>query len=611
MSVVRGELGVDTFADERKLEPRKVWLLFLAGTAVLLIGVAVQYALPIYSLNPQMLLAGNAVVEVSRAGLCFFIFGVRWLTRGFRADSQSMFISSSFLALGILTVARLLTFPGMPLAGSYSELVDAPYFRAFHNFSDSLYYDVVVRLSIGGLLLIGAMLPSNRLVKPSSMNYYPVAFIAYAAVALGVISACDHLLPPLYVEGIGMTSLKANSDLVAIVITFLAALVYARLALRTGERGYILVSIGLLMMTEAQFVLNRVTGPLDTVVLVGRVIALAAWFVIFIGIVKPSLIRPYEHLEHAKREIDIASDNLAVLSRNIMERREAEQRILALNAELEHKARALEASNRELESFSYSVSHDIRAPLRTIDGFSRFLIDEEGPKLSEQGKDYVVRIRKSCDRMGLIIEDLLKLSRVMRGEISIREFDISSLARSVAEEIREINPNRDLEFVACGPEIVEGDERMLRIAIENLLHNAWKFTSKTSHAKVEFGVTRQDGERVFFVRDNGAGFDMKYSGKLFRPFERLHEESEFPGTGIGLASVQRVMERHGGRVWAEGKVGEGATFYFTLGEKPTVVRSIHDLEIPWLTGDGEARPVVPSERAAGYDVDPTVLAPQI
>ena len=569
MSEVGGQAGEDAFVNEGKLEPRKVWLLFLAGTAVMLIGVAVQYALPFYSINPQILLAGNLVVEVSRAALCFFIFGVRWLTRGFRADSQSLFISNAFLALGILTVARLLTFPGMPLAGSYSELVDAPYFGTFSNFSDSLYYDAVVRLSIGGLLLIGAMVPSDQLVKPSSRNYYLIAFIAYAAVALVMISALDHLLPPLYVAGAGMTSLKGNIDLTAIVITFLAALVYARLALRTRERGYMLVSIGLLMMTEAQFVLYRVVSPLDALVLVGRVIALAAWFVIFMGIVKPSLLRPYERLEHAKREIDVASDNLATLSRNIMERREAEERILALNAELELKARALESSNRELESFSYSVSHDIRAPLRAIDGFSRFLIEEEGSKLSERGKDYVVRIRNSCDRMGLTIEDLLKLSRVVRGEISVKEFDISSLASSVAEEIRETNPDRNLEFVVCGPEMVHGDERLLRIAIENLLQNAWKFTSKSRRAKVEFGVTQLDGERVFFVKDNGAGFDMKYSGKLFRPFERLHEESQFPGTGVGLASVQRVVERHGGRVWAEGKVDEGATFYFTLGEKPS------------------------------------------
>jgi signal transduction histidine kinase len=531
----------------------------------MIIGVAVQYALPAYSLNPQLSLAINVVVEVSRAALCFFIFGVRWMTRVFRVDSKSLFISSAFLSLGILTIARLLTFPGMPLAGTYGDLVDTPYFGDSSSFGDSLYYDTLIRLSIGGLLLLGAMTPSDRFVKPSTMKYYPLAFTGYALLGLIVVSAFDHTLPRLYIQGEGMTPLKDYIGLATIVVTFAAALVYAWLASRSREWGYLLVSLGLLMMTEAQFSFYRVTAPLDAYLIVGRVIALAAWFVIFVGIVKPSLFRPYLNLEKAKREIDIAGENLASLSRNIMERREAEEKILALNVELELKARELEASNKGLEAFCYSVSHDLRAPLRTIDGFGRFLADEEGTRLSDRGKDYITRMRRGCERMGLIIEDLLKLSRVVREEVSFREFDISSLAKSVAQELRAADSNRNLKFLACGPEIVEGDERLLRIAIENLLQNAWKFTSKTDNATVEFGVTRADGGRVFFVRDNGAGFDMKYYDKLFRPFERLHSESEFPGTGVGLASVQRVVERHGGRVWAEGKVGEGATFYFTLG----------------------------------------------
>ncbi len=568
MSVSGGESGDYFLAGEERLESRTTWRLFLVATAIMAIGVLIQYYLPVYSLNPQAFLAINVVVEVSRAALCFFIFGVRWMTRAFRVDQQSMFISSTFLTLGILTLARLLTFSGMPLAGSYSELVNAPYFGTFSNFSDSLYYDAVIRVSIGGLLLLGALRPSDRLVTPSSMKYYLIAFTGYAVVALTVISTCDHLLPRLYIQGEGMTPLKNYIGLATVVVTIAAALVYFRLASKSKERGHFVVSIGLLMMTAAQFSFARVTAPLDVFLLVGRTVALAAWFVIFLGIVKPSLLRPYIHLERAKREIDISIDNLASLSRNIMERREAEDRILTLNAELERKARELETSNKELESFCYSVSHDLRAPLRTIDGFSRFLIEEEGKNLSEQGKDYIARMRGGCERMGLIIEDLLKLSRVVREETSFKEFDISSLAKSIAEELSADSPGRRLEFVVCGPEVVVGDERLLRIAMENLLLNAWKFTSKTDEARVEFGVTRSDGERVFFVKDNGAGFDMKFYGKLFRPFERLHSESEFPGTGVGLASVQRVMERHSGRVWAEGKVGEGATFFFTLGEGP-------------------------------------------
>ncbi len=549
---------------ERQPVPRAVWRLFVIAIALLAVGVAIQFSLPVWSLNPQAFLAINVVVELSRAALCFFMFGVRWLTRNFRVDSQSLFISSAFLALGILTIARLLTFSGMPLAGSYSELVNAPYFGTFSNFSDSLYYDTIIRISLGGLLLVALLVSPIRSVSASRMKYYPLAFIGYAAVGIILISAFDHLLPPLYVAGEGMTSVRTTIGIVAIAVTFVAALAYARVAARTSEGGYLMVCMGLVLMTEAQFSFYRVTAPLDLFLLVGRTMALIAWFAIFLGIVKPSLTRPYENLESARREIDRAGADLAALSRDIIERREAEEKILALNAELESKARELQTSNKELESFCYSVSHDLRAPLRGIDGFTKLLSDEEGPALTDQGKEYINKTRNSCQRMATIIDDLLKLSRVVREEIRFSEFDISKLVRAVGEEIQAANPNRTVKLTVCAPEIVVGDERLLRIAIENLLQNAWKFTSKTKSAAVEFGVTTIDNERVFFVRDNGAGFDMAFKDKLFRPFERLHSETDFPGTGVGLASVKRVVERHGGRVWAFGGVDKGATFYFTL-----------------------------------------------
>ena len=550
-----------------KLRAEKTWRLFLVALAIVILGFVLQLWLPHWEVNPQTSLATVVTVEIARAALCFFIFGTRWMTRGFSADRQSLFISSAFLSLGLLTIARLLTFPGMPMAGGYSELAAAPYFGTYSNFSDSLYYDIVIRASLGTALLVGALISSDRPVPRARMMYYPLGFIGCAVVAATIISAFDHYLPVLYVQGQGMTALMEYFGIAIIAITLVSAIVYASHAGKKGERSYLLVSLGLLVMTEAQFSFYQVTTPLDAFLLVGRVMALIAWFVIFLGIVGPSLIRPYLHLEGARREIDIASADLAALSRSIMERREAEEKILALNAQLERKARELEASNRELESFCYSVSHDLRAPLRGIDGFSRLLVEEEGAKLTPQGKDYITRMRGGCQRMAMIIDDLLKLSRVVREEIVFREFDLSALVKSVANDIKAANPGRNLEFESCGSEIVDGDERLLRIAVENLLQNAWKFTSKTRHPKVEFGVKEFDGQRVFFVKDNGAGFDMQYYPKLFRPFERLHTESEFPGTGVGLASVQRVVERHGGKIWAEGKVGEGATFYFTLGKR--------------------------------------------
>jgi len=226
----------------------------------------------------------------------------------------------------------------------------------------------------------------------------------------------------------------------------------------------------------------------------------------------------------------------------------------------------LAAVNKELESFSYSVSHDLRAPLRSIDGFSQALVEDYPDKLDEQGKDYLQRVRSSTQRMGELIDDLLKLSRVTRSEIKLEMVNLSTLAQSIATEVQKTQPERQVEFVITPGLSAKGDEHLLRLLLENLLGNAWKFTAKHPQARIAFGSTRVDGKQVFFVRDDGAGFDMTYADKLFAPFQRLHSASEFPGIGIGLATAQRIINRHGGRVWAEGEIEKGATFYFTLVE---------------------------------------------
>jgi signal transduction histidine kinase len=228
---------------------------------------------------------------------------------------------------------------------------------------------------------------------------------------------------------------------------------------------------------------------------------------------------------------------------------------------------ALQRANRELEAFSYSVSHDLRAPLRAIDGFSHALLEDCSDRLDDQGKDYLSRVRAACLRMGQLIDDLLALSRVIRQEMSWDDVDVAALARSAAGQLERAEPGRRVHFVAPETAKARGDAGLLRIVLENLLDNAWKFTGRRPDPRVEFGETEKDGRRAFFVRDNGAGFDMAYAGKLFGPFQRLHDDSEFPGTGIGLATVRRIVERHGGRVWAESAVDRGAVFYFTLPRK--------------------------------------------
>ena len=235
---------------------------------------------------------------------------------------------------------------------------------------------------------------------------------------------------------------------------------------------------------------------------------------------------------------------------------------------MEEANRELEVTNRELEAFSYSVSHDLRAPLRSIDGFSQIMLEDYADELDEEGKDYLGRVRAASQRMGRLIDDLLGLSRVTRGALNRERVDLASLAREVAGSLRESRPDRDVDFkIESGIESV-GDLRLIRVALTNLLGNAFKFTEKEERATIGFGQDQRLSDLgrvpVYYVRDNGAGFDMEYADKLFGAFQRLHGTNEFEGTGIGLATVQRIVHRHGGRVWAEGEVGRGATFYFTL-----------------------------------------------
>ncbi len=235
-----------------------------------------------------------------------------------------------------------------------------------------------------------------------------------------------------------------------------------------------------------------------------------------------------------------------------------------LEEDLKRKTVELEALNKELESFSYSVSHDLRAPLRSIDGFSQALLEDYAENLNTQGKDYLQRVRIATQRMAEIIDALLELSRVIRSEIRLKQVDLSEMAQKIVTELQERQPERQVNFTITPGLIVTGDSRLLQLVLENLLGNAWKFTGKQQHAKIEFGVTKPKGKRVYFVRDNGAGFDKAYADKLFSAFRRLHSADEFSGIGIGLATVKRIIHRHGGRVWAEGEVGKGATFFFTL-----------------------------------------------
>lgn len=248
---------------------------------------------------------------------------------------------------------------------------------------------------------------------------------------------------------------------------------------------------------------------------------------------------------------------ISKVARDVTERRRAER-------ELARAKETAEAASRELEAFSYSVAHDLRAPLRGMNGFAQLLLDEYKTKFDAEGQDWLNEILLNANRMGALIDALLSLSRVTRNDLRREAVDLSNLARLTLAELATQDSARNVEVSVQDQLTVDADPALSRALLQNLLGNAWKFTSKLERAQITVGMTEQDGARVYSVRDNGAGFDMAYAQKLFAPFQRLHQNHEFAGTGIGLATVQRIVHRHGGRIWAEGAIGAGATFYFTL-----------------------------------------------
>ncbi len=265
-------------------------------------------------------------------------------------------------------------------------------------------------------------------------------------------------------------------------------------------------------------------------------------------------------------------DRVIGVSVDITERRQAEialheseNRLKQLNAELKNTIEKLAVANKELESFSYSVAHDLRNPLRVISGFTDFLIEDYTERLDEEGRGYLEKIKNGIKRLNSIIDDMLVLSKISMQEIEIVNLDLSEMARLVINELSSANPNRKVAVSIQNGLKVRADARLMSVTLGNLLGNAWKYTGKTEHPEIEFGAFEKDGARIFFVKDNGVGFDMRQVDKLFVPFQRLHSENEFKGTGVGLTIVERAISRLGGKIWAEGETGHGAVFNFTIG----------------------------------------------
>ena len=261
---------------------------------------------------------------------------------------------------------------------------------------------------------------------------------------------------------------------------------------------------------------------------------------------------------------DMSARRMIFCGIDVTERKRSEDEILQLNRVLARRAAELQAMNAELESFSFSVSHDLRAPLRAIDGFSQIILDRYEDRLDQRGQSFLVRMREASQRMAHLIENLLQLSRMSRSEMRIQICDLSAMAREIMDELQQSAPEREVDLDIAPGLAATGDPGLLRIALDNLFGNAWKYTGRQPQARIEFGATTKDGQPAYFVRDNGAGFDMANAERLFGAFQRLHSSYDFEGTGIGLATVQRIVRRHGGNIWAEAAVDQGATFTFTL-----------------------------------------------
>lgn len=470
-------------------------------------------------------IAFHTVVEFLSIAVSFLIFSVGWYPYGQSKDRHALFLGIAFLAVGLLDFMHIMSNTAM--SG----------FVTPNSTNTSTQFWLAARLLESSAFLVGAFIFPRTQGKWLAKVPLMATALALAVLVFIVVIFFPSLLPVTAIEGSGFTPLKRFLEVVVILLLIGAGAAYWRRMEKTGDRLILYYLAAIIICGISEVFLVSCKTESDASAMYGHVYKIAAFYLLYKGLFGASIMTPYAKLIEAEKE------NKRLI-------RQMEQRVFERTA--------------QLEAFSYSVSHDLHASLRAINGFSQSLFERYHSLLDEKGGDYLQRIRNATQKMAQLLDDLFKLSSFSRGEMTITSVDLSLLAGEVAAEQRRSQPDRRVSFIITEGLVVRGDQRLLKVALDNLLSNAWKFTGNTNEALIEFGSTLIDGAETYFIRDNGAGFDMASADKLFNAFQRLHQEQEFPGAGVGLSLVQRIIHRHGGRIWAEGKVGEGATFYFTL-----------------------------------------------
>lgn len=489
---------------------KREYLTFIFATVIF----AFLYFLSLYSY-----LLYHSLAEIFSIVIATGIFMVAWNSRKFMDNNYFLFIGIAFLFVAFVDLIHILAYPGMGVFPEYGT-----------NSAVQLWISARYIESIS--LLIAVFFIGRKLK-------HILSFLIYSLLVIVLLLSIFYwkVFPNCFVEGYGLTVFKIISEYIISIILLTAIFLMFRKRTEFDKTVFKLmtVSIVITIFSELSFTMYEdVYGIMNQV---GHYFKIISFYLIYKAIIENGLKRPY-----------------SVLFRKLKKNEQ----------ELEKKNLRLELVNKELESFAYSVSHDLQAPLRSIDGFSQALLEDCSSKLNRDGKDFLNRIRSSTKRMAGLIDDLLTLSRITRRKINYREVNLSKIANEVVKDLNTMKTKQQVKFEITPQLIANTDAGLMRIVLENLLGNAYKFSKKSNNGNIEFGITDINGSKAYFISDNGVGFDMKYADKLFAPFQRLHSEFDFEGTGIGLAIVQRIIHLHHGRVWAEGEVGKGATFYFTV-----------------------------------------------